>query len=63
MPVQKFRSQQEASRALWLPSGSPEIARRMRVLWGLARRLHRPKHRPGLCRFRSIDDPARRQYP
>lgn len=53
MGVRKFRTFEEARRALWLPAGDPEIARRMRRLAELA--TQRPVPR-GVRRFRSIEE-------
>jgi hypothetical protein len=51
MGVQRFRSFEDARRALWLPSGDPRIAESMKRLSALAR----PNlATPGVRRFRSI---------
>jgi hypothetical protein len=51
VPVQRFRTFEDARRALWLPSGSPDILDRMRKLGELARTPARPH---GVLRFRTI---------
>lgn len=53
MPVHKFRTLEEARRALWLPAGDPEVGRRMKRLAELA--TPRPAPR-GIRRFRSIEE-------
>lgn len=56
MPVQRFRSFDEARRALWLPVGDPSLPRRLRALWKMAGRLA-PRTAPrGLFRFRSLEE-------
>lgn len=57
MPVQKFRSFEEARRALWLPPDDPEIVVRMRRLARMAR-SRRPVRR-GVTRLRSIEEAKR----
>jgi hypothetical protein len=52
MPVQKFRSFEEARRALWLSSGDPQLLLRMKRLDGMAR--SRRRIQPGVTRFRTI---------
>lgn len=53
MAVRKFRTFDEARRALWLPSGDPRILPRLRQVAALAG--HIPVRR-GVSRFRSIAD-------
>lgn len=56
MPVQKFRTHEEARRALWLFPGDPRIPRTMRRVLSMAIWLH-PLDRPlGVSKFRSIED-------
>ena len=59
MPIQKFRTFEEARRALWTAAGAPVILERMRRLGELAR--PRPA-RPGVFRYRSIEE-AKREKP
>ncbi len=51
--VRKYRTFEEARRALWLPKGDPEIVRRMKRLAELA--AVTPVER-GVRRFRSIEE-------
>ena len=56
MPVQKFRTHEEARRALWLFPGDPRIPRRMRHVFHVAAGLY-PLARPrGVQKFRSIEE-------
>lgn len=57
MPVQKFRTFEEARRALWLAADDPRIVVRMRHLAGMAA-APRPVGR-GVTRFRNIEDAKR----
>ena len=54
MPVHKFRTFDEARRALWLPSGDELIAERMRHLAQMAGRA-RPVQR-GVFRLRTLQE-------
>lgn len=58
MGVQRFRSFEEARRALWLPAGHRGILERLRRLGELARTTRQP---PGVRRFRSIEEAKRRR--
>jgi hypothetical protein len=51
MPVEKFRTFEEARRALWTAPGAPGILQRMQRLGELAQ--SRPVHH-GVFRYRSI---------
>jgi hypothetical protein len=53
MGVQKFRTFEDARRALWLEAGDPEILIRMRRLGELARGAERPH---GVFRYRTIEE-------
>ena len=53
MPVQKFKTFEDAQRALWLPPGDPRIQLRLQQLATMARPI--PASR-GVSRFRSIDE-------
>ena len=54
MPVQKFRTFDDARRALWLPPGDARIAQRMRHLARMAG-PPRPVQR-GVSRVRTIEE-------
>jgi hypothetical protein len=58
MGVQKFRTFEEARRALWLPAGDPRIFERMRRLSEL-HRGSRVAH--GVSRFRTIEEAKARR--
>jgi len=53
MGVQKFRTFEDARRALWVASGHPSILERLRRLGEMARAPQRPR---GVRRFRSIEE-------
>jgi len=57
MPVQRFRTFEDARRALWLPAGDAGILERLQRLGELARIEKQP---PGVRRFRSIEEAKRR---
>ena len=59
MPVQKFRDFETARRALWLPSGHPDIARKLRRLWPFSQRLARHQIPRGVHKFHSIEEANR----
>lgn len=40
MPIEKFKSFEEAERALWLPSGHPECVERWAALLTLSQKMH-----------------------
>ena len=55
MPIKKFRDISEMSDT-WLPAGSPELARAIRNVWDLARRLCPRYFPPGVYKHRSTED-------
>jgi len=59
MPVQKFRSFEEARAALWTQPGSEQTIATLRSLLNLWNRLRPMRFRPGVYRYRSIDEAAR----
>jgi len=57
MPLQKFRSFEEARRALWVKEDDPRLAIRLRALFAFSRRLVGIFPFPsGLRKFRSIEE-------
>jgi hypothetical protein len=58
MAVQRFRTFEDARRALWLERGDPQILMRMKRLAQLARSS---PCRPGVRRFRTIEEAKARQ--
>jgi hypothetical protein len=56
MPVQKFRSFDEARRALWGDPGDPAYLRRVAWLWAFADRLHPRRFPHGVYRYASIEE-------
>ena len=59
MPVYRFRDSNEARRALWVATGAPELPQRMRRLWAFLARLGSRRVRPGVRKFRSIEEANR----
>ena len=57
MPVQKFRTFDEARRALWLSADDPRLVLRMKRLGDMAR-ARRKIHR-GVTRLRTIEEAKR----
>lgn len=55
MPVWKFRTMEEAERALWTTSSDPALPRRIRAHWrrSLAAPLGGPR---GVLLYRSVED-------
>jgi len=58
MGVQKFRTFDEARRALWLPPGDPALLDRMKRLGELRAGGRQP---PGVTRFRTIEEAKARR--
>jgi len=61
MPVKKFRTLDEAARSLWLEPGDPRIWEGLVRRWRLHRffRPSEPGPKPGVYRFRSIEEKQR----
>jgi len=56
MPVQKFRSFDEAREALWGDPGDPAHLRRVAWLWAFADRLYPRRFPHGVYRYTSIEE-------
>lgn len=56
MPVYRFRSIEEMDAYTWRTPGDPELYRAIRFTWDLARRTNPRRFRPGVHKFRSIED-------
>jgi hypothetical protein len=59
MPVQKFRSFEDARRALWTAAGDPTILERLQRLGELSR--SRPARR-GVFRYRTIEEAKQEKH-
>ncbi|MGQ0732104.1 MAG: hypothetical protein ACT4QD_00460 [Acidobacteriota bacterium] len=56
MPVKKYRSIEDMPGVPRRQPGDPALARTIRQLWDFARRASRHRFRPGVYKFRSIED-------
>ena len=56
MPVHRFRSVEEMGDNAWLDPDDPRLPRVIRAVWERSRRLAPPRSRPGVRRFRSIEE-------
>lgn len=56
MPVRKFRSIEEMSEPVWREPGSGELYEAIRRVWEFGRRTSRRRFRPGVYRYRSIEE-------
>jgi hypothetical protein len=59
MPVQRFRTFDDARRALWCDQGDPDLHRRIARLWMTSKRLAPLCIPRGLRKFRSIAEANR----
>ena len=56
MTVTKFRSFEDARRALWVDAGDPSLASRLRNLWSFSSRIADVSAPAGVQKFRSIEE-------
>ncbi len=56
MPVYKYRSIYEMPDETWRKPGDPGLYRAMRQVWDFGRRTSKRRYRPGVYKFRSIED-------
>lgn len=56
MPVFRFRDHEEARTALWLPAGSPALAREWLALYQLSLLAPAAAPRRGVYKFRTIEE-------
>lgn len=59
MPVQKFRSFEEAREALWGEAGDPRHLRRVAWLWAFSDLLRPVRFPRGVHRYASIEEAGR----
>ncbi len=65
MPFYRFRTLEEARRALWLKPGDPRLERTVQWVWALSAELIGPHPQPrGLKKFRTLEeaDADRKQW-
>lgn len=58
MPVQRFRTFDEAARALWMDQNDPRLPDCIRRLWSSAQRLAPHVRQRGVRRYRSVEEAA-----
>lgn len=56
MPVYKYRSIEEMPDETWRAPGDAVLYRAMRQVWDFGRRTSKVRYRPGVYKFRSIED-------
>jgi hypothetical protein len=56
MPVQRFRHLDDARRALWTSADDVSLPGRLRQLWRFSARLVGSSPRPGVRRYRTIEE-------
>jgi hypothetical protein len=56
MPVRKYRSIYDMPDETWREPGDPVLYRAIRQVWDFGRRTSGRRYRPGVYRFRSIDE-------
>ncbi len=61
MPVRKYRSIYDMPDEHWREPGDPLLYRAIRQVWDFGRRTSARRYRPGVYRFRSIDEMAAAQ--
>lgn len=61
MPVRKLRSIEDMPGPVWRQPGDPALCRTIAQLWDLGRRMTRHRYRPGVWRFRPVEEMDRAQ--
>ena len=56
MPVRKYRSIYDMPDETWREPGDPVLYRAIRQVWDFGQRTSTRRHRPGVYRFRSIEE-------
>lgn len=56
MTVRKFRSIEEMGAPVWREPGSRELYEAIRRVWEFGRRTSRRGYRPGVYRYRSVEE-------
>ncbi len=56
MPLQRFRTFEEARRALWVDTGDPRLVARIRSLWEFSAHLVPLEIPRGIRKFRTIEE-------
>ena len=61
MPLYRFKTMEDARRALWTASNAPDLAERIRRLWRFYARLAPRRIASGVTRFHSIEEANRQR--
>ena len=61
MPIRKFRSVEDLHKPIWHRPGDPSLYRAMRIVWDFGRRANHRRFRPGVYKYRSIEEMSRAQ--
>jgi hypothetical protein len=56
MPIQKFKTFEEAEKALWCPKPDENYYKRIRNLFELAYNLNQPNHPQGIFKYKTIEE-------
>lgn len=56
MPVRKFHSVEEMNQPVWRQPGDPALYAVIKSVWDLGRRTSKLRLRPGVRRFRSVEE-------
>lgn len=56
MPVRRFHSVDEMSEPFWRQPGDPALYQAIKAVWNFGQRTSSKRFRPGVRRFRSIEE-------
>lgn len=56
MPIHRYRSIYDMPDETWHQPGDPILYRKMRQIWDFGSRTTKIRYRPGVYKFRSIED-------
>ena len=61
MPIRKFRSVEAMNQPVWRSPGDADLYAAIRGVWDFGTRTSRGRFRPGVFRYRSVDEMYRRR--
>jgi hypothetical protein len=61
MPIRKFRSVEAMNQPVWRSPGDPDLYAAIRGVWDFGTRTARGRFRPGVFRYRSVDEMNQRR--